>query len=666
LIAVALAALALQQASAADRPWSFRPVARPDIPASADPSANPIDAFLAEAMGSAGVHPAPLADRRTLIRRLSFDLIGLPPTPAEVEAFQADPSPDAYERLVERLLASPHYGERWGRHWLDLVRYAETHGYERDDPKPGAWRYRDWVVDALNRDLPYDRFLTEQLAGDELPDADTASKAATGMNRLGLIDDEPADKVMDRFDQLDDMIKTVGTTFLGLTIHCARCHDHKFDPISQADYYRLLAFFAPSKPFVRDHDESISVSLADPAEERRASELNRAVDRQLNALQARLAGAGAALKADLERRIKLLETTRPTGLPKVLGLTDAGSTAETTRILLRGDAHKPGADVAPGFLAGLHERAPEIAPAAHGTTTGRRLALARWITRPDHPLTARVIVNRLWQHHFGRGLVATPSDFGAMGEEPSHPRLLDWLAAELVAQRWSLKALHRLMVTSLAYRRDGQGGESDPENLYFARQDPRRLEAEPIRDAALAVAGSLNCALGGPSVRPPIEPAVLAGQSRPGNGWATSDAPDAARRSLYVFVKRTLALPELEVLDSPDNADPCPRRPVTTTAPQALTSLNSAFWHDQAGRFADRLRQESGVDSRAQVELAFRLALSRPPSDSECRDSLAFLVNQADHVRSRPRTADGVDPARESLRAFCLVLLNTNEFVTVD
>jgi hypothetical protein len=563
-------------------------------------------------------------------------------------------------------LASPLYGERWGRHWLDLVRFAESHGYERDEPKPNAWRYRDWVVEAINRDMPYDQFITEQLAGDELPNASDDTKTATGIHRLGLIDDEPADKVMDRFDQLDDMIKTVGTTFLGLSIHCARCHDHKFDPISQSDYYRLLAFFAPSKEFVRDDDASISVSLADPSEEKRVAEMSAAVARQVTALRGRLTGANPALKADLEARIKDLEKNRPAPLRMVLGLTDAGPTASPTKLLMRGDAHKPGPEVAPGFLRAIDPTAPEIQAPSGAKTTGRRSVLARWITQEKNPLTARVMVNRLWQHHFGRGLVGTPSDFGAMGEEPSNPELLDWLASEFVARGWSLKAMHRLMVTSDAYRRSGQFDAADPENLYFGRMQAKRLEAEPIRDTVLAVNGTLNLQMHGPSVCPPIDKAVLAGQSRPGNGWQTSDPRAAARRSLYVFVKRTLPLPELEVMDAADNADPCPRRAVTTTALQALTLLNSGFWNDQALRFADRLVRETGPSLSEQVDRAFQLALARSPSESEHRDALEFLASYSQRVQSRPNNSDHADPAREALRAFCLVILNTNEFVTID
>ncbi len=532
LMLILLWIVAPARADDAETPWAFHPIERPEVPtvASTEHVRNPIDAFLIRAMEDAGIAPVAEADRRTLIRRLSFDLWGLPPTPEEVEAFVADERPDAYERLVDRLLASPRYGERWARHWLDLVRYAETHGYERDDPKPGAWRYRDWVIDALNADMPYDRFITEQLAGDELPDANASTRTATALYRLGLIDDEPADPVQDRFDQLDDMVKTIGTTFLGLTIHCARCHDHKFDPIPQRDYYRILAFLTPGKPYQRGNDASISVPLASESEQTRVAELNAAVDRQIAALRERIGQTEGPLKKTMEDEVKELDANRPTPLPMVLGLTDRGTSAEPTHLLVRGDAHTPGDEVAPGFLSLIDPEPPTIVPTA--TTTGRRLALARWIARPDNPLTARVMVNRLWQHHFGRGLVMTANDFGAMGDEPIHPELLDWLASEFIARGWSLKALHRLIVNSAAYRRsiawEDTAGEVDPDNFLLWRQRPQRLEAEPIRDAVLAVSGTLNPSMGGPSVRPPIDPVVLAGQSRPGSGWEVSD--EARRR----------------------------------------------------------------------------------------------------------------------------------------
>jgi hypothetical protein len=657
------------------KPWALRPVQRPNVPVAqpGDDVRNSIDAFIAAELHKAQLTPAAEADRRTLIRRLTFDLTGLPPTPEEVAAFTADSRPDAYDRLVDRLLASPHYGERWGRHWLDVVRFAESHGYERDDPKPNAWKYRDYVVDSLNRDKPYDRFLTEQLAGDELPDASAETKVATGLHRLGLIDDEPADPVMDRYDQLDDMVKTVGTTFLGVTLHCARCHDHKFDPIKQADYYRFVSFFEPTKPYVRDSIESISLPLADRAELERHRVLSEAVERQLGALKQRLSEIGgndAKLKASIEAQIAVLEKNKPGGIAYALGLTDASPNPPATKIRVRGDAHKPGDEVAPGFIKAIDDRTPSIIPAPAATTTGRRSALARWITSPDQPLTPRVIVNRLWHHHFGRGIVGTPSDFGAMGEAATHPELLDWLACELVHSGWSLKHIHRLIVTSAAYRRSNDwndtAGESDPHNTLLWRFTPRRLEAEPVRDAILAVTGSLNKQAGGPSVMPPIDKAVLAGQSRPGNGWTVSPPEQQTRRSVYVFVKRTLPLPELEVLDAACTDEPTPKRAVTTTAPQALTMINSEFMHEQASRFVQRLKVECGDDPARQVERAFQLAYTRVPTAEERAASLAFLGEQESLVIRREKAEERAQPRDEAVRAFCLVLLNSNEFLTVD
>lgn len=675
--------------------WSFRPVSRPQPP-SAKSGVHPIDAFLAQRLSALKLSPAPPADKRTLIRRATFDLIGLPPTPEEVQAFEKDDRPDSLERLIDRLLASPQYGERWGRHWLDLVRYAETHGYERDDPKPNAWKYRDWVISALNRDLPYNRFLTEQLAGDELPDATDDSRIATGMYRLGPIDDEPADPVMDRFDQLDDMIKTIGTSMLGLTIHCARCHDHKFDPIKQSDYYRLVAFLTPSKKYVRGDETSISVFLASDSERERIATLDSGVSSQIAKLNARIASilsghekevdgmpgdraalilarltpAEKSLKGDLEHRVKLLERYRPTGLPMSLGLTDAGAMAEPTHLMIRGDAHRPGKLVEPGFLLALGSKLPKIEPPRTIRSTGRRLALASWITSPENPLTARVMVNRIWMHHFGRGLVATPSDFGMMGEEPSNPELLDWLASEFVAREWSLKAMHRLMMTSQAYQRSGtwsdQAAELDSENATLWRFPPRRLEAEAIRDTVLFVSGTLNPQIGGPSVMPPIDSSVLAGQSRPGLGWKVSPPKATVRRSVYVLVKRTLGLPELDVLDAADNNEPCPRRFVTTTAPQALTLMNGSFFHEQAGAFAQRLMKDVGVDPRRQVGRAFWLGFGRQPTEDEMSESLDFLRSQEVLISKRSKSEADADPRTEALRAFCLVFMNTNEFVTAD
>jgi hypothetical protein len=677
LIGFAIALWVPGRSQAEDSPWYVRGIESVTVPPAAPGQRNPIDAFLTEAQSSLGIRSAPEADRRTLMRRLVFDLTGMPPTPMEMESFLADTRPDAYERLVDRLLASPSYGEKWGRFWLDQVRYAETHGYERDDPKPGAWRYRDYVISRLNEDVPYDRFVREQLAGDELPDANVQTLIATAIYRLGLIDDEPADPVTDRFDQLDDMMKVVGTTFLGLSIHCARCHDHKFDPIPQADYYKLLAFFTPGEQYRRDDVASISIDLASPSELDRIRDLNASIDRQLHHLRAQKdrrikerSESDMELQA-LQRRIEQLEKNRPANPPMVLGFTDSGVNAEPVRILPRGNAHAPGEEVSPGFLSILDATPPKIIPPADGRTTGRRLALAEWIARRENPLTARVIVNRLWQQHFGRGIVGTPSDFGAMGESPSNQPLLDWLALELIRNDWRWKPLHRLIVTSAAYRRSGrydaQADQKDPGNTSVWRFTPRRLEAEAIRDAALMVSGTLDLKMGGPSIRPAIDPAVLAGQSRPGAGWEPSIPTEAARRSIYVYVKRTLPVPELEVMDAPDTAEPCPQRVTTTTAPQSLVMFNGPFWHDQADRFASRLDRECRTDALSRIRLAFQLAYSRAPSAIEEAEAIEFLRNHARTITERdPASPSAVSPEHEAWKAFCLILLNSNEFLYVD
>jgi hypothetical protein len=705
--------------------WAFRPVRRPVPPSVRDASwaRNPVDLFVLAKLEAAGLRPGPPADRRTLLRRVSLDLTGLPPTPEEQEAFLADTRPDAYERLVDRLLASPAYGERWGRHWLDVARYADTNGYERDGDKPFAWRYRDWVIGALNRDLPFDRFVTEQLAGDELPDADAASHTATTFMRLGTWDDEPANDRIDRFDQLDDVLGTASSAFLGLTLRCARCHDHKFEPFTARDYYRLLAVFTPLVRPQRgradlDWPVGTAAELAVYHKAKSRHDADMAALRQLR--EAALAPArGRVLRGDagtlpadaraalaveprrrsppqrdlarryqkqfdaelsraptpeersrltqIDRALAERERARPAELPRAYVWTEAGPKAPETRLFRRGNPNLVGAAVEPGLPPALVGRQPPPpSPLAH--STGRRLWLANWVASADNPLTARVIVNRAWQHHFGKGLVATPNDFGLAGARPSHPELLDWLAAAFVAEGWSLKNLHRLLVLSATYQTSSaaEPGDDRPERklALFGRYRQRRLEAEAVRDAALATSGQLNREQGGPGVYPTLPPAVLAGQSRPGQGWGKSDERQASRRSVYVFAKRSLAVPELELLDSPDTTSSCEQRPVSTTGPQALTFLNGAFFNEQARHLADRLLREAGPLPAEQARRAYALALGRPPSAREERLVVAFLARQERQIAA---DAGGkLPPAearRRALAAFCLVLLNTNEFV---
>jgi hypothetical protein len=661
--------------------WSFRPVHAPEVPQVKDASwvRTPIDAFILAKLESEGLKPAPPADKSTLLRRVYFDLIGLPPTPEQRKAFLDDPSPGAFEKVVDDLLARREYGERWARHWLDVVRYADTNGYERDGAKPSAWRYRDYAIEAFNKDKPYDRFVTEQLAGDEVAGSSAETQTAMTFLRLGTWDDEPADPAVDRCDQLDDVLGTTASAFLGVTLRCARCHDHKFEPFTQKDYYGMLAVFQPLKrPQVGRLELDLPVGTPEETAPYQA-----AMDRwqaELENLQKRLDDLKAAddeeTKRQREQLTKELEdhkTARPKDGPRGYIFYEDGPKAPVTHVLRRGDPTKPGDEVGPALPAVLVAQQP-APPTPTAKTTGRRLWLAKWIAGPDNPLTSRVMVNRVWQHHFGKGIVGTPNDFGVMGDDPTHPELLDWLADRFVKDGWSLKKLHRLIVLSSAYQTSAALGDGDPTNdrrlSLFGRWRGRRLEAEAVRDAVLAASGRLNLEHGGPGVYPPLPQAVLEGQSRPGDGWGKSDARQAARRSVYVFCKRSLPVPELQLLDAPDTTSSCEKRPVSTTAPQALTFLNGAFLNEQAAAFAERLHKEAGADPAAQVRRAFELALCRPPRPEELERTTAFLETQKRQVQKDAEAAGkpvADDEARSRAWAsFCLVLLNTSEFAWWD
>jgi hypothetical protein len=568
-----------------------------------------VDAFIQARLAQAGLPPPEPADRRTLIRRVYYDLTGLPPTPEEVEAFAADPDPRAWERRVDRLLESPHYGEKWGRHWLDLVRFAETNSYETDDAKPHAWRYRDYVIHAFNQDTPYDRFIREQLAGDELPDGGPDGLVATGYYRLGIWDSDPADKELARFDQLDDMVATTGQVFLGLTLDCARCHDHKVDPIPQRDYYALLSFFNNLTPFKN----------GGPTDEFPLPGVNDA---------------------------------------KALAVTEAGPVVPDTFILARGNPGSPGDRVEPAFPQALNPPPARIRPPDSGRTSGRRLALADWIASPDNPLTARVWVNRVWQHHFGRGLVRTPSDFGLQGSSPTHPELLDWLAREFMTGGWRLKPLHRRLLTSRIYQATSTATPEalriDPDNDLYSRFDMRRLTAEEIRDSALWVTGLGNSRMFGPGIFVTLPPEVLASQSVPGKGWGQSPPDEQRRRSIYIHVKRSLLTPVLLGFDLAETDRSTPVRFATTQPTQALGMLNGTFFNEQAALLADRARRECGDSTEAQVRRVLQWVTSRPPTDSE-------VFRGVQLVRALEQQ-DGA-PAVEALKSFCRVALNLNEFL---
>ncbi|HEV7406835.1 MAG TPA: PSD1 and planctomycete cytochrome C domain-containing protein [Chthoniobacteraceae bacterium] len=665
--------------------WAFRPVKKPAPPAVKNQGrvANPVDAFVLAKLEAKGLTPNGPADKRALVRRVYYDVTGLPPSPEEVEAFVADTSPKAWEALVDRLLASPHYGEQWGRHWLDLVRFAETNSYERDNDKPRAWRYRDYVIRAFNDDKPYDQFVREQLAGDELPDRSAESIIATGYYRLGIWDDEPVDGFQARFDMLDDIVATTGQVMLGLTVDCARCHDHKIDPIGQRDYYALLSFFhnvnyyrnggatdevplpgltgIDPDPFAGKR-EGLEMRIAEIEEHFRERHPQGVVSSQL----VRNQGERYLGKETLDRYLQFkkeldaLKNDKVTG-NKALAVTEAGVKPPETFILLRGNPANKGDKVEPAFLQVLDPPPPVIVAPTGVKSSGRRLALANWIASRDNQLTARVMVNRVWQHHFGRGLVRSPNNFGVQGDAPTHPELLDWLASEFVEQGWSLKALHRLILTSNTYRMSARPSpaalKADPPNDLLSHFDMRRLTAEEIRDSLLAVTGTLNPEMFGPSIYVEIPKEVLAGQSLPGRGWGKSSPEEQARRSIYIFVKRSLITPILASFDQAETDRSAPVRFASTQPTQALGMLNSAFVNEQAGKLAARIRREGGSDIVGQVRLALQLATSRPPSDVEIKRGVAFI--------EALQKTDGAAP-EAALKTFCLLALNLNEFLYLD
>lgn len=670
--------------------WAFRSPERPPVPAmpaGAAAPANPIDAFINAGLAARGLPvPAP-ADKATLLRRATYGVTGLPPSEKEMAEFLADDSPSAWEKVVDRLLASPHYGEQWARHWLDLVRYADTNSFERDGVKPHSWRYRDYVIRAFNEDKPYDRFVLEQLAGDELADPTADALVATGYYRLGLWDDEPADKLQARYDWLDDLVSTTGQAFLGLTINCARCHDHKIDPITTRDYYGMLATFHNVTPMgERQMNPAFIERLLPPGEatvseaKHREQEVERRLGEaksNIDAINKRLQEHGEQALDDLTRKdlaswkeiVAALEAEKARNVPtKGLVVSEHGREAPETFILYRGNPHaekKPENKVEPSFPQVLSPPEPQIEPPADGRSTGRRTALAKWIASPGNPLTARVFVNRVWQHHFGRGIVRSPNNFGLMGDPPTHVELLDWLATEFVAGGWRTKALHKLILMSRAYRASARAVPDalakDPLNDGFWRFDMRRLTAEEIRDSIHVASGAFNPKMFGPGVYPAMPQAVLATQSRPGDGWGNSPPEEQARRSVYVHVKRSLLTPLLADFDLADPDTSCPVRFVTTQPTQALGMMNGDFLHAQARVFAERVRREAGGtnadQTAAMVRRAIEVALVRPADEAEVRRGVALVETL--------ESKDGVGPAR-ALELYCLMILNLNEFAYLD
>lgn len=665
--------------------WAFQPVVSPvqmKIEKASHRDPHPIDALVRSKLAERKLSMNPPATPRELVRRAYFDLLGLPPTPEEVAAFEKDPSDKAWADLIERLLASPHYGERWGRHWLDLVRYAESNGYERDGAKPNAWRYRDYVIEAFNNDRPYDRFIREQLAGDEIADEQLANVAgskewrdaiiATGFYRLHVWDDEPDSTVKAEFDDLDDIMVTTGTAFLGVTIGCARCHDHKYDPISITDYYSMLSFIRSIDGYGLQHTGGggrgtgkIQRPLATPAEIAKWEAEKKARVRDVEQKLAQATEAEA--KKQLEGELKRAKEGAPP-FDYALSVAENGPKPRVTQVLARGDAFTPKEEVTPTFPVVLGLPAPRFAErSANAKTTGRRSVLADWIASPQNLLTARVMVNRIWQKHFGVGIVPTPDDFGQTGERPTNQPLLDYLASEFVASGWSVKTMHRLIMTSRAYRMSSRTDnrralDADEANTLLWRQNFRRVEAEVVRDSMLAVAGTLNPKRGGPSVFPTLPKEVHGTQDAAGKGWADSPAAEQNRRSVYLVVKRALKVPLLECLDFANSASPVAVRPSTTTAPQALMLLNDSFVQAQAAALAERIRHEAGEISERQIVRAFQLALQREPTKTEIKASKALLADQ----QKRAVAEGSPEPARAALNSFCRGLLNVNEMIYVD
>jgi len=658
--------------------WAFRPPGR-------SPIAHDIDGFILAKLRARGLTPSPPASRHVLLRRLYADLLGVPPSPREARDFLEDGSPDGYERLVDRLLSDPRYGERWARHWLDLVRYADSDGFGMDGVRPHAWRYRDYVIRSLNEDKPYDRFVMEQVAGDELFPGDPDALVATGFLRLGPWDAACPDAKHRWHEFLNEVTHTTGSVFLGLTVGCARCHDHKYDRVTQRDYFALQAFFAgatrTSKPLPDMDPPHVRRKLAEiraRAAPLRA-ELNtfREEHRRLVIVRKLQEGAGDEVGATddevkasldqaqpkkretLEGQIKNLEASADPYRPAAEVVVDAASPPPKTHVLRRGLPDSPGEEVQPGFIAALVDGDGS----KPGESPHKRGSLARWLASPVNPLTARVMMNRLWQYHFGRGLVATPSDFGRNGAQPTHPELLDWLACEFTAGGRTLKRMHRLILTSATYRQSSEfraeAAAVDPENRLLWRKSRRRLEAEAVRDSILAVSGRLDLRHGGPGVYPRIHDELFAETRATGDRpalWGETPEADTLRRTVYVAQRRSVMIPLIQAFDGAGMNQSCPQRAGTTVPSQVLAMMNDEFVRKEARHFAERARRE-GTDP---IETAYRLAFARSPTDDERRGSSDFLREQA------RRYVDAGQEEKEALTDLCQVILNTNEFLYID
>jgi hypothetical protein len=729
-----------KQFAAEDRShWAFRKVSSP-VPPSANKLSwghNGIDAFILKSLEQNQLTPSPAIDKSALLRRATFDLIGLPPTPEELDAFLKDKSSEAFERVIDRLLLSPHYGERWARHWLDLARYAESEGFKADETRPDVWRYRDYVIKSFNDDKPYDRFLMEQIAGDELWPDDPDALIATAFNRH-YADESNARNLMQRRQEiLNDVTDTVGAVFTGLTFGCARCHDHKFDPILQKDYYRLQAFFAncaandnvplasPAKlaeynrklaqweaatveirqkmekleeperkaiikEYVDKYPEEIQAALAKNPEDRSAFECQMVAKAELyldpkshqyiaptSAVAGRLKGERKEEWAALNAELKKFSSLHPGKLPVAAAYFDISSEAPKTYTLRGGSYESPLEEVQPGFLTLLSGAPTPYFKPVNLEKTGRRTALGRLLTDPENPLTARVMANRIWQHHFGKGLVGTPSDFGLKGDRPTHPELLDWLARQFVENGWSIKKMHKLIMLSATYQQSSAYSETaskvDPDNKLLSHYPRQRLEGEVIRDASLYAAGLLNPQMGGPSIFPELP----TGMDTRGGWKLSTNAEDRNRRSIYVFVRRNMRYPMFETFDMPDTHESCSRRNTTTSPLQALTMMNNKLTLEWAQSMAARVITSSGSDSEKQIQNAYLLAYARSPSSKELNLAKNFLADQSGIILERAESgeelalpADSPDTISKGKAAalvdLCHMLLNSNEFVYLN
>ena len=712
--------------------WAFQKVVKPAVPSVKNSAwvKNEIDAFVLLKLEAKSITPNPPADKVTLLRRATLDLTGLPPTPAEAQAFLSDTSANAFEKVVDRLLASPRYGERWARHWLDLARYADSEGFKSDETRPNVWRYRDYVINSLNSDKPYDRFVKEQIAGDELYPNDPDALVATGFNRH-FPDESNARNVMQRRQELlNDITDTVGATFLGMTYGCARCHDHKFDPILHKDYYRLQAFFAntriedqaallkpeESKTWEAQYEGWDAKTKTVRAEmhkllepgiaavykenfDKFPEEIQMAINTAADArtpfqwqmyhkskwtlaltdedAAKKLRGDPAKKYAEFQTELAKFDSIRPATKPIAQAMIDNGTASPKTFVLRAGAWDAPTDEVQPGFLSIIDPADATVVPPAQMQSTGRRTALANWLADAQNPLSTRVIVNRVWHLHFGRGIAGTPSDFGVMGERPVNPQLLDYLTATFVEGGWSIKKLHKQIMLSSTYQLSSgsqkAAAEADPDNKLMWRFNRRRMEGESIRDSMLSTSGILNTKMGGPGVFPPLPEGVVTR-----GGWKTNeDESERTRRSVYVFVRRNTRYPMFEAFDMPDTNETCSRRTQTVTPSQSLELLNNELVVDWAKAFAGRVLNDGGMTPEAQVDRAYKLAYSRTPTEDERSLALAFMQKQI-HILAEqskqnqkltvPRDLPaGVIPVNAAaLVDLCHMLFNSNEFLYLD